>query len=67
MNNFQKPRLAVSMRSFGQPALPGRHIVASRPRNSRVLRESAAVRPNLAEQIRVSSGMSLIWRCKRGH
>lgn len=66
MNNFSKPRLAVSVRSFGQPALPGRHIIASRPRNDRDLRQSAAIRPDLTEQIRVSSGMSLVWRCKRG-
>ncbi|KXV68139.1 hypothetical protein AD951_12505 [Acetobacter malorum] len=66
MNNFSKPRLAVSVRSFGQPALPGRHIIASRPRNERALRESAAIHPNQTEQIRVSSGMSLVWRCKRG-
>lgn len=65
MNNFSKPRLAVSVRSFGQPALSGRHIIASRPRNERALRESAAMQPDQAEQIRVSSGMSLAWRYNR--
>ncbi|GAN68312.1 hypothetical protein [Acetobacter orleanensis] len=65
MNNFSKNPLSVCVRSFGQPALPGRHIVASRSRNDRDLRQSAAIRPDLKDQVRVSSGMSLAWRYNR--
>lgn len=51
---------AISVRTFGERAMPGRHIIICRPLNPDALAKSCRIRPDQSQQIRVSSGCS--WR-----
>ncbi|MGV4855794.1 hypothetical protein [Acetobacter senegalensis] len=59
---MRKQEMAV--RSFGEPAHAGRHVVQRRRLKPAVILKGSKIRANLAQQIRVSSGFS--WRNHTG-
>ncbi|KAA8387352.1 hypothetical protein FOH24_13845 [Acetobacter tropicalis] len=53
-------KTAITVRTFGERALPGRHLIICRPLNADALAKSCRIRPDQSQQVRVSSGFS--WR-----